>query len=131
MNRRIALHFLATACSVVALTVSFTSLAQAQETLLQSYEVELIIFRVNHPNASPENWALGGAAVKPAAAQADDERPAVTGNPAAPPPEVATPATDTSFPALGSAQFRMNGIEESLRKSRAYQPLAHIGWIQP
>jgi hypothetical protein len=40
------------------------------------------------------------------------------------------PAAAT-FPALPSSRFKLTAIEQSLRRSRNYQPLAHIGWTQP
>jgi hypothetical protein len=116
----------------------------AQDPALVSYDVELIIFRVNRPSASPENWTLAESVGKGLTVQSDEEPPATTapGNPpAATNPPTATPPAardsaapappENSFPVLGPAQFRMNPIEESLRKGKTYQALAHIGWTQP
>jgi hypothetical protein len=108
-----------------------SSQSDAQDAGLQSYEVELIIFRVNRPNASPENWALAQSAAKGAIVRDEEESPTAS-TPAVPPSETPAPVvTETVFPALSAAQLRMNGIEETLRKGKTYQPLAHIGWIQP
>jgi hypothetical protein len=106
----------------------------AQEAPLQSYDVELIIFRVNRPSSSPENWSLSGVLPKPAA-PTEDETTTSTGAapiPAPPAPAAAPPPpAETSFPALNASQMRMNGVAESLRRGKTYQPLAHFGWTQP
>ncbi len=112
-----------------------SAVSLAQDSALQSYEVELIVFRVNHPAASPENWAaLSGSALKGSDSRSsspNEEGSATTATATT----VSVPAVDTattaSFPAMNVAQFRMNSVEESLRKTKAYQPLAHFGWTQP
>lgn len=104
--------------------------ADAQDAGLQNYEVELIIFRVNRPNSSPEHWALEGTVNRSSVATGEEEPTAPTTTSAPAPADAAAPVV-TNFPALGPSQFRMNGVEDSLRKNRNYQPLAHIGWIQP
>ena len=37
---------------------------------------------------------------------------------------------EISVTPLTSAQFKLTAIEDTLRRSRAYQPVAHIGWTQ-
>jgi hypothetical protein len=98
--------------------------AQQAAAPLQSYDVELVIFRHLNDKATPEEWSLEAAAAGQRLAIPDDEATA-----AAPPPE--TTAATTTFPALPSAKFKMSGIEEALRRSRNFQPLAHFGWTQP
>jgi hypothetical protein len=125
MNRSIlALASLAFSLSCATLDVS------AQESGLQNYEVELIVFRVNRPNSSPEHWAIEGTINKSITVTGEEESAPTPVAPSAP----AVPSTtlaQTNFQALSTAQFRMNAIEDALRRSRNYQPLAHIGWIQP
>jgi hypothetical protein len=126
MNIRIASICLAVIGALVSLATS------AEDTGLVSYDVELIIFRVNRPNATAENWALAETATKDLAAHDEEEPASPTTNPSdAPAPAPAPAAADTAFPALSTAQFRMNNVEDSLRKGKTYQTLAHIGWTQP
>jgi hypothetical protein len=102
----------------------------AQDTVMQQYEVELVIFRVTNPTASPEDWALEEARAKsgaPVARGADEANTAI--------PETAMPATtlgsETSIQPLESGRQKLTAIEAALRRSRSYQPLAHFGWTQP
>jgi hypothetical protein len=105
--------------SVAALTAS----AQ-QATALQSYDVELLIFRTLNPNASPEDWGLESAAAGQRLAIPDDEpSPFATSEP--------VPATTATFPSLPAAKFKLSAVADTLRRSRNYQPLAHFGWTQP
>jgi hypothetical protein len=98
--------------------------ASAQQAApLQSYDVELVIFRNQNDKATPEEWGLEAAAGQRLAIPDDESTPV------APSPEPA--AAMTTFPALPSAKFKMSGIEEALRRSRNFQPLAHFGWTQP
>ncbi len=135
---------------------------RAQNDTLQAYEVELVIFRVNHPTGSPENWAVEEGASKASMRDGEEEPPppqTTTPNPSdsntntsasassspgtspgpgpgpgpGPSPDTnstAKPAADAVFQPLAATQLRMNAVEESLRKSKNYQPLAHFGWSQ-
>jgi hypothetical protein len=115
---------IAKVCGMVALAL--VASASAQQTGLQSYDVELIVFRTLATKATPEEWRLeAGSSEQPAAtAEADsteEER-------------VAAPAPSaplTAFPALPQAKFKLSAIADTLRRSRNYQPLAHFGWTQP
>jgi hypothetical protein len=107
--------------SVAALTAS----AQ-QTTQLQSYDVELLIFRTLNPNASAEDWGLESAAAGQRLAIPDDEP-----SPFAASEPVPVPATTATFPALPAAKFKLSAVADTLRRSRNYQPLAHFGWTQP
>jgi hypothetical protein len=116
---------------MAALVVTLPASAQ-QAVPLQSYDVELIIFRTLSSNATPEQWSLEAAeATQRLAIPEDEPAPAAGTDPtqaAAPPPP---PPTTAAFPTLPSARFKLTAIEETLKRSRAYQPLAHIGWTQP
>ena len=103
----------------------------AQEAGLQSYEVELIIFRATRPSGSPETWTHAGVAVENTPARDDEEPVAPSTTAPAVQSESPAPVLESSFPALGATQFRLNAIEDAMRKGRSYQPLAHIGWVQP
>jgi Peptidoglycan-binding protein, CsiV len=112
------------ALSLVLLgAVTLTASAQ-QATPLQSYDVELVIFRTLNPNASPEQWTMEAAAAgQRLAIPEDDATPFTSSEPA--------PATTASYPPLAAAKFKLTAIVDTLRRSRNYQPLAHFGWTQP
>ncbi len=115
----------------------------AQETVLQQYEVELVIFRVTNPTATPEDWAMEASRAKvglPTARETDEPADATATSPAAPAVSpvvtpVVTPVTtlgsETSIQPLESGRHKLTAIEGALKRSRSYQPLAHIGWSQP
>jgi hypothetical protein len=106
------------------LTVATLTASAQQPAVLQSYDVELLVFRTLHPNASPEEWGMEAAAAGQRLAIPDDEpSPFVSSEPA--------PATTATFPALTPAKFKLTAIADTLRRSRNYQPLAHFGWTQP
>jgi ABC-type sulfate transport system substrate-binding protein len=56
MKKFISIAFL----SVATLTAS----AQQATSVLQSYDVELVVFRTLNPNASPEEWGMEAAAAR-------------------------------------------------------------------
>ena len=93
---------------------------------LPSYDVELVIFRHLSASGSAEQWE---AEVRDSGTQLEipDEEPTPfsSGSQA--------PAADTtsSFPALPPAKYKLTAIADTLRRSRNYQPLAHVGWTQP
>jgi hypothetical protein len=90
---------------------------------LQSYDVELLIFRNLSGKETPESWGVEVTSNAPATAAPDEESGAVE----APAPTAPT----ASFPSLPASKMKLTAIEETMRRSRAYQPLAHIGWTQP
>jgi hypothetical protein len=111
---------------LVALLGAATLTASAQQAtpVLQSYDVELLVFRTLAPNTSPEEWGLEAAAAGQRMAIPEDEPTPFTSNEPA-------PVAAMSFPALTPAKFKLTAIAETLRRSRSYQPLAHFGWTQP
>jgi hypothetical protein len=110
---------------VLALVLlTLTASAQQSTQVLQSYDVELLIFRTLNPNASPEEWSMeAGEAGQRLAIPEDEPEPFSSSAPA--------PTATSSFPALAPARFKLTGIYDTLRRSRNYQPLAHFGWTQP
>jgi hypothetical protein len=106
-------------------TVTLTASAQQATQVLQSYDVELLVFRTLNPNASPEAWSMEAAAAGQRLAIPEDEPTPFTASDPAP------AATTTSFAALSSGKFKLTAIYDTLRRSRNYQPLAHFGWTQP
>ncbi len=109
---------------VLVLSVATLTASAQQATPLQSYDVELVIFRSLHPNASPEEWGLEASAAGQRLSIPDDEPSPFTASEPA-------PAATATFPALPSAKFKLTAITDTLRRSRNYQPLAHFGWTQP
>lgn len=109
---------------LAVLLAAVTASAQQATPVLQSYDVELLIFRTLNPNASPEEWSMEAAAAGQRLAIPEDEpTPFAASEPA--------PATASSFPALAPGKFKLTAIADTLRRSRNYQPLAHFGWTQP
>lgn len=110
---------------LIAFAMSLASPAFAQQgSELQAYDVELIVFRHLSANHTEEAWGL---------APSDGERVEIPDEDAAPlesPPAPSAPATQ-SFAALPSGQLKLTAVYDSLRRSRNYQPLAHVGWTQP
>ncbi|HEY4365912.1 MAG TPA: CsiV family protein [Steroidobacteraceae bacterium] len=100
--------------------------AQQPPAALQSYDVELVIFRTLSASATPEQWASENNGAKQDVVIADEDAPSAAAAAVAP---VAT-STET-FPELAAAKFKLGSIEEALRRSRNYQVLGHIGWTQP
>jgi hypothetical protein len=111
----------------VLLAALVTASAAGQQSGLQSYDVELVIFRNLTGSGSPEDWASESGVVGPTSTLSDED--GVSAGAAAESAPIAT-ATET-FPALPATKFKLDGIAESLRRSRGYQPLAHFGWTQP
>jgi len=92
---------------------------------LQSYDVELVVFRNLSSNASAEQWAMeNNAANVDAGANAGTDADAAAE--AAP-----TTAPSTTFPPLPPARLQLTAIADTLKRSRRYQPVAHFGWTQP
>lgn len=116
------------AALLLAAAVCTVGPAVAQQTTgLQSYEVELVIFRTTSASATPEQWSLEAAAAGQRLSIPDDEQSPFGANAEAPPPS----APAASFPALPPAKYKLTAVAEALRRSRNYQPLAHVGWTQP
>jgi hypothetical protein len=110
---------------VLALLIGSAGAQQSPLQSLQSYDVELLVFRNVTATGSSEVWNLD-ANQPEGIALGEEEAGGVTASNAIPEQR----SLDT-FPALSASKFKLTGIEESLRRSRGYQVLAHIGWTQP
>lgn len=111
---------------LIALAVSLASPAFAQQsTELQSYDVELILFRHLSANHTEESWGLESSAGEQVEIPEEDASPFET------PPAASTNVPAQSFPALPASKFKLTAFFDSLRRGRNYQPIAHIGWTQP
>lgn len=109
---------------VLAAFMSVSSAVAQQAAPIQSYDVELLIFRNLAGRETPESWGIEANDAAQQMDIPDDE------SEPAPAPTTAAPPL-ASYPALPAAKMKLTAIEETLRRSRAYQPLAHIGWTQP
>ena len=109
----------------LALIVGSAS-AQQAATALQSYDVELVIFRSVAANATTEQWSAENGGAKQDVVVADEDAPSAAVAAVAP----VTTSTE-SFPDLAQTKFKLAAVEESLRRSRNYQVLGHFGWTQP
>lgn len=94
--------------------------AQQSVTGMTSYDVELIVFRQLSSGATNEEWSAEAAGSGPGDPSGDAQAEAA--------PMTAPTAT---FPSLPPAKMKLNTIEDTLRRSKRYQPLAHFGWTQP
>lgn len=112
----------AAATAALALIIGSAS----AQTGLQSYDVELVIFRNLSSNATNEDWSRGLGSTSQSTALGDEEE---SGGAAAESAPVAT-ATET-FPDLPAGKMKLGAIAEQLKRSRGYQTLAHFGWTQP
>jgi hypothetical protein len=100
--------------------------ASAQQAApLPAYDVELIVFQHLTASATPEAWELEAAAADERFAIPDEEPTPFS--PAAP----ETLPQPEAFAPLPASRFKLTAIEETLRRSRHYRPLAHIAWTQP
>jgi len=95
----------------------------------QNYDVELLIFRLIRPSATQENWAIESVVEHAPTVSAADGEETIATTPA-PSPDTTTPS-EPSFAPLATTQYKLNSVEETIRKSRSYLPVAHFGWTQP
>jgi Peptidoglycan-binding protein, CsiV len=117
--RRLAYLMVAMALCTVEAT------AQQTSSGLPSYDVELIIFRHLATNNTEEAWSLESAIPEQVEIPEEDASPFET-------PSLAQPTVMThTFPALPASKLKLTALNESLRRSRNYQPIAHVGWTQP
>lgn len=98
--------------AVALFTLPLYSTAQAPTP---GYDVELIVFRNLGASGTPEQWSLD-TGVRDTTADAESADPA---------------AAETTFPKLPPERLKLNSIYDALKRNRAYQPLAHLGWTQP
>jgi hypothetical protein len=124
-QRKLGVAVLLAAFMFLAAVMSVRSAVAQQAAPLQSYDVELLIFRNLGGRETPENWGVEAAGAAQRLDIPDDEQSSAPVEA----PTVAAPTT--TFPALPAAKMKLTAIEETMRRGRAYQPVAHIGWTQP
>jgi hypothetical protein len=115
------------AAAIATLALIVGSAGAQQTAVMQSYDIELVVFRTLSSNATPEAGTRDmGTANQPLLSSDDDSSATGAAIESAP---IAT-ATET-FPPLATGKFQLTAIADTLRRSRNYQPLAHFGWTQP
>ena len=80
--------------------VCLSASAQQSSQVLQSYDVELLVFRTLNPNASPEEWSMEALEAGQRLAIPEDE-PDPSAASAPPPP------TTSNFPVLAPGRFKL------------------------
>ncbi len=99
--------------------------AVSQDANATTYNIEVIVFRANSTVGAPENWSLEAGANDSIVAGAE-------GN-----PDTAQSSQSSSSSQVGhfvavlpATGFQLNDIENRLKSSGAYTPVAHIAWSQ-
>ena len=113
-----------TFAALIAMAVFGPATAQQSVSGLQSYDVELIVFRHLSTTGTDEQWTLESMVDEQIAIPEEDAIPFES-----PQPERALEVD--RFPALSPSKFKLTAMYDSLRRSRNYRPLAHFGWTQP
>lgn len=98
------------------------STAAAQDVAPQ-YDVELVIFRNLGSQVTPEDWTLQEAIANRGKTGAGDDTAALA-------ERLASSAEALPVQALTPDQLKLGPIAASLRASRGYRLLSHIGWTQ-
>lgn len=94
----------------------------AQETDGPVYEVELVVFRSLGSQASPEDWALEDTLASGSRQSSETEDAFAE--------RLAASAEALQVQPLAPEQLKLAAVAASLRTSRSYRPLAHVGWTQ-
>ena len=115
---------LSSLAALVALWALAPAFGQQNASGLQSYDVELIVFRHLSTDVTDEQWNLESMVGEHVEIPEEDASPFESPQPTQPP-------VVHRFPALSSSKFKLTRMYETLRRSRNYQPLAHFGWTQP
>ena len=100
--------------------------AQQPAIDLPFYDVEIVIFRQLSTDATEEVWGVELSKGEGLTIPQEDASPFEAPSSATNDTRAAKP-----FPALPSSRMKLTAIEEQLRRSRNYRPLAHFGWTQP
>jgi hypothetical protein len=80
-----------------------------------AYNIEMIVFRSTSAQGGPENWSAEGAASEDLIAGAESGGGSSVGR---------------FVNLLPASQFQLSEIENKLRSSGAYVPIAHVAWSQ-
>jgi hypothetical protein len=112
------------ATAFIGVVLALGPVSAQQTTSVPSYDVELVIFRHLGASGTDEALHLESTVNETIAIPYEDPVPFES-------PLETSPTNTQTFPTLPASKFKLTAIEDSLRRSRNYQPLAHIGWTQP
>jgi hypothetical protein len=104
-----------TALLVMVLAVSMGVPALSQDAANPAYNIEMIVFRSTSGQGGAENWAVQGGAEESAADAESGSGSSQVGHFVA---------------ALATSQFQLTDLENRLKASGAYVPVAHVAWSQ-
>ncbi len=100
---------------IAALAVSFGAPADSQEAASPAYNIEMIVFRTTSAQGGAESWATEGGTDDSVAGAESSSGSSQVGRFVA---------------VLPTSQFQLAEIENKLRSSGAYVPVAHVAWSQ-
>ena len=115
MHDRFSFSAAARMAAFVMLLLAVPTFSTAQAPTTPAYDVELVIFRNLGGGSTTEQWSMNNPVSEPSV---DAEAPDPT-------------AGEAPFPQLPPERLKLTSIYDTLKRSRAYQPLAHLGWTQP
>jgi hypothetical protein len=104
---------LRTVC-IALLAVMIALPTVAQDAAAPAYHIEMIVFRANSAQGGAENWATETGA----------------GNTVGEEGASGSSQVGRFVSVLPADQFQLNDIENKLRSSGAYVPVAHVAWSQ-
>ena len=81
-----------------------------------AYNIELIVFRANSAQTGAENWSAESAAADDSVADAESSS--------------GSSQVGRFVNTIPTSQFQLSDIENRLRASGAYVPVAHVAWSQ-
>jgi hypothetical protein len=100
---------------IIVVLAAMGTVAQSQEAPGPTYNIELIVFRATTAQGGGEDWSAESAASDNTVAGAESGSGSSVGH---------------FVSALPTSQFQLTDIENKLRASAGYQPLAHVAWSQ-
>lgn len=100
--------------SVICLLLLAALPALSQDANTPGYQIEVIVFRASSAQGAGENWSGEGSANNTVGEESSSGSSQV----------------GHFISVLTSAQFQLNDIEQKLRASGAYVPVAHVAWSQ-
>lgn len=103
------------AFALLALGVGATASSQDAAAPGPTYNIEMIVFRSTAAQGGPENWSAEGAASEVSVAGAESGGGSSVGR---------------FVSLLPSSQYQLSEIENKLRASSGYVPIAHVAWSQ-
>ncbi len=104
-----------TLAGITALSLGLPAASQDAAGPGPTYNIEMILFRTTSAQGGAENWSLEGGSDDSAAGAESSSGSSQVGRFVA---------------ALPTAQFQLTEIENKLRSSGGYVPVAHIAWSQ-